>query len=178
MGVTRTLAELVLLVALVAAAWLIAVGNSRMLPPVTSQPAPGAAFDARPVDAGLPERARALRARLASPPAPSPVARNPFGFGDESGSRAEARADGRPLASASAAAGDATPVPDMQLQGIAEDAGNGHPVRTAVIAAGGELILAKEGDRILSRFLVIRITEDAVHLRDDEGGATVSLVLK
>ncbi len=93
--------------------------------------------------------------------------RNPFGFGV-----------------ASAGAARATPAADhrgagrMELAGIAEETGNGHPNRTAVISTAGQLILAKEGDRVLSRFLVVRIAADAVHLRDDEGGGEFSLVLK
>jgi hypothetical protein len=165
-GVTRTLAELVLLVALLLAAWLIAVNNRFVAPPAATQPPGGAAYLDQPADAGLPEHAEALRAFLASPRLLAPVRRNPFGF------------QGRRSAAGRAATVSALPRPEMELEGIAEETGNGHPLRTAVIAAAGELIFAKEGDRVLSRFLVVRITEDAVQLRDDEGGGTFSLVLK
>jgi hypothetical protein len=47
-----------------------------------------------------------------------------------------------------------------------------------VISAAGQVIFAKEGDRVLSRFLVLRIVADAVHLKDDEGGGEFALVLK
>ena len=173
---TRTLAELVLLVALVAAAWLIALNNSLVAPPAASVPPGGAAYHDGPVDAGLPERAAALRTFLASPPALAPVRRNPFGFRDSS--RTVAGVDGRAPVAGAAAPGPASSRPEMELEGIAEETGNGHPLRTAVIAAAGELIFAKEGDRVLSRFLVVRITEDAVQLKDDEGGGTFSLALK
>jgi hypothetical protein len=66
----------------------------------------------------------------------------------------------------------------MELAGIAEETGNGHPSRTAVISAAGQVIFAKEGDRVLSRFLVVRIAADAVHLKDEQGGGEFALVLK
>jgi hypothetical protein len=174
--VTRTLAELVLLVALLLAAWLIAVNNSFVAPPAATRPPGGTAYHDRPADAGLPEHAEALRAYLASPRPLAPVRRNPFGF--QGSSRAADEVDGRRSAAGGAATISASSRPAMELEGIAEETGNGHPQRTAVIAVEGELIFAKEGDRVLSRFLVVRITEDAVQLKDDEGGGTFSLVLK
>jgi hypothetical protein len=173
--VTRTLAELVLLVALLAVAWAIVVSNGRLKPPVTADATGGAGYRAEPVDAGLPERAEALRAYIASPPPPTPAQRNPFSF------RNPSRADVRPddlMPEAAVAADGAPSGRGMELEGIAEDTGNGHPLRTAIIAAAGDLILAKEGDRILSRYLVVRITTDAVQLKDEEEGVTFSVVLK
>jgi hypothetical protein len=170
--VTRTLAELALLVALLVALGLIVASRSRVSP-VEPNPVPAtAASRDAPVDAGLSERAEALRRFLAAPSPPARVRRNPFGFG------------GPPAAGARAAGGRAdaaappTPRPPMELAGIAEETGNGHPNRTAVIAAAGQVIFAKEGDRVLARFLVVRIAADAVHLKDDEGGGEFSLVLK
>jgi hypothetical protein len=174
--VTRTLAELVLLVALLAAAWLIAVNNSRLAPPNTNQPPADAVYSDRPVDAGLPERTQALRTYLASPPPFTPVRRNPFGFEDSA--RGGASGDGSAPAAGGAAGDPVSSRPEMQLEGIAEETGNGHPLRTAVISAAGEIVFAREGDRVLSRFLVVRITSDAVQLKDDEGGVTFSLALK
>lgn len=169
---TRTLAELVLLAALLVALGLIVASRGRVAPVEPGQaPATAASRDA-PVDAGLPERAEALRRFLASPPPPTPVRRNPFGFGVAS--RGGAGAAG-PAADVAA---PPTPRPPMELAGIAEETGNGHPNRTAVISAAGQVIFAKEGDRVLSRFLVVRIAADAVHLKDDEGGGEFSLVLK
>jgi hypothetical protein len=174
--VTRTLSELVLLVALLAAAWLIVVNNSLVAPPPATLPPGGAGSHDQPVDAGLPERAEALRTYLASPRPLAPVRRNPFGFQDSS--RAVAGGAGRGPVPGGAAAASESSRPEMELEGIAEETGNGRPLRTAVIAAAGELIFAKEGDRVLSRFLVVRITADAVQLKDDEGGGTFSLALK
>jgi len=171
--VTRTLAELVLLAALLVALGLIVASRSRVTPAEPGQPPASAAGsgDAR-VDAGLPERADALRRFLASPPPHAPVRRNPSGFGAASASGAGAAGGAGETPTAPA------PRPPMALAGIAEDTGNGHPNRTAVISAGGQLVFAKEGDRVLSRFLVVRIAADAVHLKDDEGGGAFSLVLK
>jgi hypothetical protein len=171
--VTRTLAELVLLVALLVAAVLIVANDGRVAPADADRvPATGAGRDAA-VDAGLPERAAALRAYLSSPPPKTPVRRNPFEF---SAPPAAGRV-GVGGAAEAASAGSPTR-PPMELAGIAEDTGNGHPARTAVISAAGQVIFASEGDRILSRFLVVRIAADAVYLKDDEGGGEFSLVLK
>jgi hypothetical protein len=171
--VTRTLAELVLLVALLVAAGLIVANNGRVAPAGAGQPPPTAASRDAPVDAGLPERAAALRAYLTSPPPRTPVRRNPFGFGRPSAGAP--RGAGEPPGRAVAGL---PPRPPMELAGIAEDTGNGHPARTAVISAAGQVIFAREGDRVLSRFLVVRIAADAVHLKDDQGGGEFSLVLK
>jgi hypothetical protein len=174
--VTRTLAELVLLVALLCAAWLIAANNSRVPPPEVAEAPAGAVGRDQRVGAGLPERAETLRAYLASPRPPAPVRRNPFGF--QAPERATAGVGGRASVAGGSAAASATSRPDMELAGISEDTGNGHPVRTAVISAAGELVFAREGDRVLARFLVVRITADAVQLKDDAGGGVFSLVLK
>jgi hypothetical protein len=170
--VTRTLAELVLLAALVVALGLIVASRNRVAPAEPGRGPATAAFRDAPIDAGLPARAEALRRLLASPPPRTPVRRNPFGFG-------VASAGAAPVAGGVAGAAAApTPRPSMELAGIAEETGNGHPNRTAVISTAGQVIFAKEGDRVLSRFVVLRIAADAVHLRDDEGGGEFSLVLK
>jgi hypothetical protein len=174
--VTRTLAELVLLVALLCAAWLIVANNSRVPPPPVARPSAGALDGDQMVGAGLSERAEALRVYLAAPRALAPVRRNPFGF--QRPQRAAVGASGRASAAGRSAAAAVPSRPDMELAGIAEDIGNGHPLRTAVILAAGQLVFAREGDRVLARFLVVRITADAVQLRDDEGGGEFSLVLK
>ena len=169
---TRTLAELVLLAALLVALGLILASRSRVAPVDPGLQPVTAGFRDAPVDAGLPERADALRRLLASPPPPTPVRRNPFGF------ETTAAGGARPAGGASESASAQTPRPPMELAGIAEETGNGHPNRTAVISAAGQVIFAKEGDRVLSRFLVVRIAADAVLLKDDEGGGEFSLVLK
>ena len=169
---TRTLAELVLLAALLVALGLIVANRSRVTPAEPGRGPATAASGNAPVDAGLSERAEALRRLLASPPPPTPVRRNPFGFGVASAGKARIGGEAADAAAVPASR------PPMELAGIAEETGNGHPNRTAVISSGGQVIFAKEGDRVLSRFLVVRIAADAVHLKDDEGGGEFSLVLK
>ncbi|SRR5450759_1371432 len=129
----------------------------------------------RPVDNGLGERARAMRSRVAAPRPPSPVRRNLFSF------REDPPAPASRTQAAALAVAEPEPAPsrpEMTLSGIAEDTGNGSPIRTAVISARGQLVLAREGDRVLARFVVLRITADAVQLEDSEGGEVFTLVLK
>ena len=172
MRVTRTLAEVVLLAALLVAAGLIVANNRPVQPATPGAPAPPGASRDVPVDAGLAERVHALRAFLSSPPPPAPLRRNPFGFGTAAATapRVGAGKADREVSTTSR--------PSMELAGIAEETGNGHPNRTAVISAAGQVIFAKEGDRVLSRFLVVRIAADAVHLKDEQGGVEFALVLK
>jgi len=68
--------------------------------------------------------------------------------------------------------------PELLLTGIAEDGANGAIVRTALIVAAGQLVFAKEGDRVLSRFVVLRIAADAVQLRDAERGEVFTLAFR
>jgi hypothetical protein len=124
------------------------------------------------VGAGLTGRASALRAYLAAPPARVTVRRNPFAF----------PAPRRPAEAATLQRAvqppPVEPRPDLTLSGIAEDAAAGGTVRTAVIAAAGQLFFAKEGDRVLSRFVVLRIAADAVQVRDTERGEVFTLAFK
>jgi hypothetical protein len=171
---TRTSAELVLLAALLVAAWFV-VGHSTRVPASDGPVAhAGKALPADPVGNGLTERAGRLRALLASPPRATALARNPFSF---SGSRAAAGPSAAQAARLPQPEPD-EPRPDLALSGIAEETARGTPIRTAVIVAGGQLVFAREGDRVLSRFLVLRIAPDAVQLRDVERGDLLTLALK
>jgi hypothetical protein len=174
-AVVRTLAELSLLAALLVAACLLAAGGSRTAP--AAEPAPPRETDRiDSAGAGLTVRARALEAYLAAPGPRPPAERNPFGFREPVRSRGGGRPGARTAAETVAASAAARP--EMVLSGIAEETGNGHPLRTAVISTPGELVFAKEGDRVLSRFLVLRIAADAVQLKDDAGGEVFVLTLK
>jgi hypothetical protein len=174
--VTRTQAELVLLVALLVAAWLVVSRSGSLSPSGADQPRPHNANRDESVGGGLSERAEALRAYLATPRPLGPVRRNPFSFpvpfpvGAERGGRVAAAAVRSP---------DLAPSrPEMALSGIAEEAGTGHLVRTAVMSVRGQLVFAREGDRVLSRFLLVRIAADAVQLKDNETGEVFTLALK
>jgi hypothetical protein len=122
---------------------------------------------------GLADRASRLRAFRASPPARGAVRRNLFAF---QASRRAAEVSVEHAAAIELPASD--PRPDLALSGIAEDTTAAGPVRTAVIAAGGQLVFAKEGDRVLSRFVVLRIAADAVQIKDTERNEVFTLVFK
>jgi hypothetical protein len=174
--VTRTQAQLALLVVLLATAWLV-VGTGGVLPPLRGdQTHSNDAIRDQPAVGGLPERAEALRAYLATPRPPVPVRRNPFNFREPS--RAVPERGGPGPAVEIPAPKAPPPRPDMALSGIAEDTTSGRPARTAVISTLGQLVFAREGDRVLSRFLVVRIAQDAVQLQDGEGGQVFTLALK
>jgi hypothetical protein len=172
--VTRTRAELILLVALLGGAWLVvANGGWPSSSPDHSAPT-GGITTLSPVGGGLPGRAAALRAYLATPRPREPVRRNPFSFREAS---PVGRADRHPAVTPRAAE-PAPSRPEMFLSGIAEEAGTGHPLRTAMISVAGQLVFAREGDRVLSRFVVLRIAADAVQMKDAEGGEMFTLALR
>ncbi|HEY3380474.1 MAG TPA: hypothetical protein VGK32_01835 [Vicinamibacterales bacterium] len=170
---TRTEVALLTLTGVLLVAWLT-TGAGRGAPgsaAVDRSTAAAAADDA--ISQVVQARTGELRMRLNGPPRFQPVRRNPFAFGLTP--QASIR---RAPAAVVALAETRPPRPELVLSGIAEDAGLSGPVRTAVIAAPGQLILAKEGDRILSRFLIVRIAADAVQVRDGEGGEVFTLALK
>jgi hypothetical protein len=76
------------------------------------------------------------------------------------------------------AAPPAPRAPDLRLDGMAEDDGPGGPVRTAVIAGANGVYLVKEGDVLLARYRVERLSDDAADLRDVDSGVEVHLVLR
>jgi hypothetical protein len=57
-------------------------------------------------------------------------------------------------------------LPPLKLAGIAEDAGPEGPVRTAIISGQGQLFLVKEGETVMLRYRVAKISEDVVELID------------
>ena len=98
--------------------------------------------------------------------------RDPFRFGASArpggrraaGERveAEAAADTRPAEAAPAAA----PEPEIALQGMAETGEGDTAVRTAILRAGGELVLASLGTRVADRYDVVALTADSVEMED------------
>jgi hypothetical protein len=169
-------AELALFVALLVGAWLV-VGNGGS--PSSSPYRPASTGDlsaSSRVGAGLSERAEALREYFATPRPRGPVRRNPFRFGEAPPAAAGRR--GRLLSEVSPTAAPAPSRPEMALSGVAEETANGHPLRTAIISVTGQLAFAREGDRVLSRFVVLHVAADAVQLKDGEGGEVFTLALK
>jgi hypothetical protein len=112
------------------------------------------------------ERLEAHARRNVSPA----MARDPFRFGAAArpaGRRAPGRSEAEPQADAEEAA--VTPVeaePDFVLQGMAESADGEVIVRTAILRAGAELVLASLGTRIGDRYDVVALNADSVEIED------------
>jgi hypothetical protein len=169
-------------------AWVIAQGTSTPAGPRDHPAAPLAAAPATEAmsraatttDPDFDVEISRLRARLGVMPTPSLSGRNPFEFGAVPSSRHAATSGHHSSALAPAdAAPDATPDrPPMQLLGVAADGSGAAPVRTAVIATPRQLYLVREGEQIALRFLVVRVSDDAVELRDLVSDDTFSLSLR
>ena len=56
--------------------------------------------------------------------------------------------------------------PPLRLVGLAEDAAADGPVRTAILSSPGGVLLVKDGDVVLSRYRVTKVSADAVDLID------------
>ena len=167
-------------------AWVVAQGT--VVPAGRRAPAAAPARDAARREAAATRRdsdfdvaVGRLRAGLGLMPAPSASGRNPFRFGARPSQRA-ALTGAHPAATSapieSAEAGSAADRPLMHLLGVAADGTGTDPVRTAVIATARQLYLVREGEQIALRFLVVRISEDAVELRDLVSDETFSLPLR
>jgi hypothetical protein len=116
----------------------------------------------------LADRLAAGRARM---PELAPVGRNPFRFGAvPAASTARSR---MPPADTLPELPLPLPRPALRLLGIAQEGAE----KTAVLSVAGDLVLAHEGDHIAGRFLISRITQDAVELTDPAAGATIRVPL-
>lgn len=129
--------------------------------------------------ADVQSQARRLRTRLAAAPSPGATERNPFTFSARRPAAAPSAAPLRRVEVAPEPVAVGTPEPVLALIGISENKENDALVRTAMLAGSSEeLIMARAGQRILSRYDVLVITSDAVELKDVETGATRRLVLR
>lgn len=114
-------------------------------------------------------QAARLRERLAVAPAPRAPIRNPFTFA------AREPVAVRPQALALPVAADPPfPEPELVLLGVAEQGST----RTAMMGSGDELLMATEGQTLVGRYRVARVSADAVELVDLVTGATRRLFLK
>jgi hypothetical protein len=99
-----------------------------------------------------------------------PVARDPFRFGGSARLSARQapvlRAADRPAESESGEAAARPAALDVMLQGMAESQDGDTVVRTAILKADGELVLATVGMAIGGRFQVVAMTADSVELED------------
>ena len=178
LGMSRTSAELLLLAALLAGAWMV-LGRGAQAPGAEALNGdPPRAIESRdPVGQGLSERASRLRALSSTPRAPVPVTRNPFAFSEPPRPATVVGPPGQRHVEVDSEA-TLAPRPELRLSGVAEDLVAGTVVRTAVISVDGQVLLAKEGDRLLSRYLVVRIAADAVQLKDAERDELFTLAFK
>jgi hypothetical protein len=70
------------------------------------------------------------------------------------------------------------PLPPMRLIGISEDPGSNGPERKAIITGDGQLFIAKEGDTVMTRYKVTKISADVVELTDIDDGTVRRLALR
>ena len=98
------------------------------------------------------------------------MSRDPFRFGAESrpaGRRApETPRSEFPAQELAAETPAVDPEPDIVLQGMAESADGETIVRTAILRAGSELVLATVGTRVADRYDVVAVTAESVELED------------
>jgi len=102
------------------------------------------------------------------------AARDPFRFGADA-RPAAGRAAKRPMIErmeedAAAEVPRVEPESDIVLQGMAESEQDGVLVRTAILRAGDELVLASIGMRIGGRYDVVALSADSVELEDTLSG--------
>jgi hypothetical protein len=119
-----------------------------------------------------------LRERLRPNAEPRAPGRNLFRYG---ASRSRGTASLPPIVEADAASVTAVrelPKIPLDFIGVAETAGDQGVVRTAILTAGGQLVHAKEGESVTSRYRVTRITSELVELVDTADGAITRLVLR
>jgi hypothetical protein len=153
------------------AAWFAsAAGVGRpSIPPIASRSPEAVQLDA--LASTVQSQALRLRQRLAVAPAPRATIRNPFEF---------VVLQPRPAASIRTPAASALPIadvppePNLVLIGLAEDGST----RTAMIESGDELVMAIEGQTIVSRYRVVKIGADAIELADLVTGTTRRLFLR
>ncbi len=159
------------------AAWLAGAATSNRAVPDPIVPAP-APIDARGSD--LANEIAKLRERLRPSAAPRTPGRNLFTFRAAAAPPVAAAASAaQPAIVDSPAAAVVETAPALKLSGIAEDPGpDGTPRRIAFIADRGQLLMVKEGDAAGDRYVVAKITADAVELLDRADSTTLRLVLK
>jgi hypothetical protein len=152
------------------AVWAAAAAGSRVIVPGEAAAPTQVAAEAAvsEASASLLAAAERLDAHARRRVAPA-MARDPFRF------RAEARPAARkaPEPAAVDAPADITleappldPGPDIVLQGMAESGEGEALVRTAILSAGGELVLATLGTRLAGRYEVVALTADSVEIED------------
>ena len=157
--------------AILLAAWLAsAAGVVRPhLIPVPRRSAESMQLDA--VALTVQSQAARLRQSLAAAPILQPPTRNPFTFA----AREPVAVAPRPRTLVPPVVADAPlPEPALVLLGVAEEGST----RTAMVGFGDELLMATEGQTLLSRYRVAKVAADAIELVDLGTGATRRLFLR
>jgi Tfp pilus assembly protein PilP len=121
---------------------------------------------------GVQSQASHLRQRLAASPAPHPDMRNPFAFA--ANERTRPSVVEKAVAAEPVATVQTTPEPNLILLGLAEEGST----RTAMLESGDDLVMATEGQTIVGRYRVAKVSPDGVELIDLITGATRRLFLK
>jgi hypothetical protein len=152
------------------AAWLAsAAGVGRpSIPPVASLSPETVQLDALASD--VQSQALRLRQRLAAAPAPRATIRNPFEFV----ALQPPTVSSKTPALSTPPVVEAPPEPNLVLIGLAEDGAT----RTAMIESGDDLVMATEGQTIVSRYRVVKVGADAIELVDVVTGTTRRLFLR
>ena len=157
------------------AVWL-AAASTMLTQPAVETPVPRATgVELR--GAALAAEITRLRERLRPTTAPQLPSRNLFEFSRTAPARADPPAP-HDLAEAEAPRPTAPAAPLLKLVGMAEDPGPDGPVRIAIISGFGQLFLVKEGERVTSRYQVVKISGDAAEIRDLGDNSTLTLALK
>jgi hypothetical protein len=168
-----------MLCAAVGGAWLASaagVSRSARTFPATPRTTDDVRLDALVSD--VQAQAGRLRKRLASAPAPSDRARNPFTFVER---RTAPRRERTPAPEKTVTVPLPAELlePSLTLIGVAETRTPEGPVRTAMITGGrDDLMMVTAGQRILGRYDVVAVSADAVELKDLETGGVRRLVLR
>jgi hypothetical protein len=119
-----------------------------------------------------------LRERLRPSAEPRAPGRNLFRYAASRSRDASGRAQLTEAGAVTVAPASALPTIKLDFIGVAESAGEQGTVRTAILTAGGQLVHAREGESVASRYRVTRITSELVELVDTVDGATTRLVLR
>jgi hypothetical protein len=115
-----------------------------------------------------------LRARLRPADEPQSPARNLFQFAART-ARPAPVADSPREASPADAAPVPVRTPPFTLVGFAVDSEADRQVRTAIVAAFGDVFLLKDGDTLASHYRVDRVGVDAVEMTSLQDGTTLIL---
>lgn len=154
------------------AAWLVGATTANHVA------APPPAIDRAPIErrgAELATEMARFRERMPPIAAPRQPARNLFKFREPS---RHAAAQPVALAPPPESIPAPPPLPPMRLIGVSEDPGAAGPVRSAFVSADGQLFIVKEGDTVMMRYKVTKISSEVVELTDTEDGTVRRLALR